>query len=944
MKGNISRFSHRPEEHFSAVLQVQGGMVTDADLGEQAIIARSRTDGLGHDAVGGGVPVEGGAVEIDTDGLPALTEGVVYAEGVRGHVRSTRDEVDGPLDLYSAQVDFPLAPEIAGGEQVVYVDIWERMVSSLEDPLLADAGLHGVETAFRARTMTQIKVAELEDIEAISSGSGRFPRIGTGRLSVAPVDPETIIDTCDPCADVVTEAQMVTNTLFRIEILRVRGDADDPRELVVAWSAENGSAIAPADVNTEDFERAGAVYEFFSPVTESHLGVHPDSGDAAVSTFTADLDVDPPATEAPEGGVWSFVRRWDGIALIDLSSETVEQIGTGPLPVLEDDALTITTDAFAATINFNDAAVVAGDYWLIETRRFSDEPIRVVQDTPIGILHHYCPLFRIADRDPQELTDQERRKLSFPALMDLPASHVGLDNTCEKLFGDAENVQDALDNLCSISADDITFDPTGCPRLYDSATDVQAALDNLCRVDFGNERVLRFLHDWGVVCGVIPRFVGRRPPEVSISAGQILDRSGQMGSVDAFVVDLNSLVGTEFFLFDSLDSFANEFAEGGVCLALAIAEGGVIQPYLVPKDQAFEPANPSFLSVLTECMQQNPPFQGPTDLSDRPAAERAALDKVFYGAANENLAGSQRLNGREFQLASTFNDDLIAEYRGHVNNDADIETLDRRLAEIDREIDVEGATGEVRETRRLQRESLRFRAVQESNLERFQRCLCEALLPRCPILDDAPHLVPIGCVEGFVEGQEIFLRRVCAYDCRKQAMSWRMINYYIPEVRAAYAQRLAEACCTTPTPPQGGGGLTNPNLGLAQAIPLEAANNTGFFTERVDKSFSILTGQQPANEVTIKPDVGNLAQDQAERVLIGNGIEITETIDLGSTDAVQTLRDRSVGIDPASLVLDAGKLQPGDKVALLIQDGVAVDYIKVEQGPGKFLFEKAQAA
>ncbi|MEM7238868.1 MAG: hypothetical protein AAF501_13750 [Pseudomonadota bacterium] len=76
----------------------------------------------------------------------------------------------------------------------------------------------------------------------------------------------------------------------------------------------------------------------------------------------------------------------------------------------------------------------------------------------------------------------------------------------------------------------------------------------------------------------------------------------------------------------------------------------------------------------------------------------------------------------------------------------------------------------------------------------------------------------------------------------------------------------------------------------------------------------------------------------------GPGIEITETIDLGSTDAVQTLRDRSVGIDPASLVLDAGKLQPGDKVALLIQDGVAVDYIKVEQGPGKFLFEKAQAA
>ncbi|MEM7505606.1 MAG: DUF6519 domain-containing protein [Pseudomonadota bacterium] len=942
MKGNISRQSHRPENRYSGVFQVQGGMVTDADLGEQAAIARMRVDALGHDAVCGGVPAKDGAVSIGEGDLPGLTEGTIYAEGVRGETVAS-DAFEGAMGYYDVQVDFPLAPAVGEVEQqIVYVDIWERMVSLLEEPDLADAGLHGVETAFRSRTMTQIKLAPASEAEAIANGAGRFPRIGTGQLSVTPVDPETIFDECDPCADIVSAEQTVANALFRIEVLQVAGNANAPTSVTIGWSAENASAIAPSDVNPEDFERAGAVYEFFSPVTESHLGVHANSGDVQVSSFAVNLADGPTDPTAPEGGDWPFVRRWDGIVEVDTATEVVTRVGGGTLPVMDTSVFTLTVDAFTATLDFTGATVVAGDYWLVEMRRFSEDPIRAVQPGPIGILHNYCPLFRLEDGEPQPLTDAEHRKLSFPFLADLPATHIGFDNNCTKLYEDAENLQEALDNLCNIDASDIAFDPSDCRRLYDNTDNVQDALINLCRVDFGNERLLRLLHDWGVVCGVLLRRSPNNTGAVNVSSGSILDRAGRLGDLDAMQIDLNELAGSEFFHFDSLDSFANEFAEGGVCLALAIDEGGEIRPHVLPKNLAFEPQDPTFLTVLRDCVEERPVFVPADDFTTRPAAEQATLNKVFYGAANQQLASGQRLNGAEFAVAERYNDNLIEEYRAHIQDEEEFALLQARLDEVDEELQVNQATGAVRETRRLQREAARYRLVQESNQERYQRCICDALFPRCPELGEPPHFVPIGCVEGRVGNGRIVIRQVCPYECRKQVMSWRMMQYFITEMRANFSRRLAEACCRPPRQP--GGPLTHLDLPLAQAIPPEAAAQPNFFFDRAERSFDILTGNQPANEYQVKPDVGNLATDQAELVLKGNGIEVAEAIELSDTEAVAKLREKSVGIEAQDLLFDQGKLKPGDRVALITQDGVAVDYIKLEEGPGKFIFEAREIA
>jgi hypothetical protein len=936
MKGNISRDSHRPANRFSGVYQVQGGMVTDADLGEQASIARRRVDALGHDTACCGVPAKDGAVGLAPGAggalVPFLREGTVYAEGVRGELRGT-DPAAGGMDLYALQVDFPLRPDLpATGEHIVYADLWERMISRLEEAYLADAGLHGAETAFRSRTMTQIKIAPLDQRDAIADGVGRFPRIGTGELTVTQIDPQTIFDQCDPCADTVAADQAVPNALYRLEVVSVQGDANDPASIRIAWSSENASAMAAATVNPEDFERAGAVYELFSPVTESHLGVHHDSADARTTAFVEDLSETPSPAAAPEGGAWPYVRRWDGMATVDLGAGTVDRIGAGPPVQVANRVVTITTDTFTAELDFDGKSIVAGDYWLVELRRLGDPPIVAVQALPVGVLHNYCPLFRLVDGTPAPVTDAEERQLSFPALNDVPATHVGFTNDCAKLYGDAENVQEALTELCNISAEDIAFDPSDCPRLFDTTDNVQDALINLCKVDFGTDRILRLMMDWGVICGVIPRTSGVNDSLIRISAGAILDRAGTLGDVGDLELDLNKL-GDAQIHFDSRDRMARTLAEGKLCLALAIDEGGQIEVHLSTEEAIFSPEDPTFLSTYQACLESTPKFDFAASLAALDDADRGVIDKVYLaGAKQDSLGIGARLDQAEFLTAQGYNQKVLDEYVAFTGSPDEGERIQTQWKQLEEQIDVGGATGETREIRQMQLEAAKAQVLVRTDQERRLHCLCEALLPRCPQIGKPPHLVPIACLSGdFSERDGFVIDRVCTYCCRKQALTWRTLQYFIAELRDVFADRLAEECCAVPGPqapskPTGFGGLVAEQIGLDS------------ITHQVDQGFAILQGRKPPNEFQVAPEIANLSQAAASDALLGNGVEVTEVVDVADADAIAKIRDKTVGATSLDQLLATGEVRPGDKVALIVQEGVALDYIKLESGPGRYIF------
>ncbi|MET0179939.1 MAG: DUF6519 domain-containing protein [Novosphingobium sp.] len=939
MKGNISRHSFRDDRPYSGVFQVQGGMVTDADLGEQAATARARSDALGAGTAGTGVPAGGGVVDLAQPGGPRLVPGTVFAEGVRGVVAATA-ETASPLALLGLQADFPVAPALpASGDFFVYADVWERTVVPLEDPLLTDPGFHGAETALRQKTVAQLKFAPLAQLAALGDPAGPLPATGGGRLTANPVDSETIADECDPCADTVKAEQTVANALFRIEIVHVRGDPQAPERFTVAWSAENAAAIAPAGVNAEDFGRAGAVYETFSLVTETHLGVHHLPGALARSSFV-DKVGDTPADQptGPDGKPWPFLRRWDGAGEVVFGGAAPVVRGSGGIS-LAGRVLTIATGTLTARIDFTGVAIVAGDFWLIETRRFAGQPIRVVSETPLGIRHRFCPLVRVADGAILPLTDAEERRLSFPTLPDLAATHVRYDNACPKLYHGAENVQEALAALCDINAADIAFDPAGCPRLYDGADTVQAALNNLCKVDFGIERHMRLLMDWGVVCGVIPARVSAT--RISWSAGTILDRAGRLGEVPAATLDAAKLLEPESFHFDSNEHFAAMLRADRVCLALGIEEGGRIVAHLAPDDFAFGPVQPTFFSAFTQCRDAKRPFAFKEHYEKVPVSTRATIDKVLYAGASAKLAGSQRLDTAEQTTARAYNDALVAEYKTHVADTDIAALLDGRIAEIDEQVRPQEASGSVRETLQLQRETLVYQAVRETEEERIRRCLCDALLPRCPVIGEPPFLVPIACVRGRMAGGQLTITELCAHCCRKQALTWHTVQYFIAELRKSLETKLRDSCCPAEKPPAGP--FRPKRAGWAVEEALKPDFSAAKLYQHAERSFDIFAGRAAPTEYRVNPRVVDLGIDQAKTALGGHGVEVTQTIDVGDAAAVAKLRAASSGIGAADLVRDSGAIKPGDKVALIVQDGVAVDYIKLDTGGSKPLFERSEA-
>jgi hypothetical protein len=940
MKSLISRESYRPQKRYSGIYHVQGSMVTDADLDERSRITQDRTDNMGKDAVQDGVPSVGGAVAIGAGNALSLKEGVIYADGVRGVLTaaSNANLIDA-MSLFSAQADFPLSPPLPNsGSQIIYADLWERPVYPLEDPYLADIGLHGAVTAIRTRTMTQLKAAPLAAGAQIETGTGAFPQIGSAILSVTPLNAVILADDCDPCADVVSAEQTVANALWRLEVVNVTGAANAPTEITLAWSIENSAAIAPADVVHDEFERTGMVYEFFSEVTESHMGVLADPSQAMRSAFVDDMAT-PPAPLTDSDGTplpWPYVRRWDGHAVIDLSAADVtSEIGGGFQISVAGQKVTLRVEAFEVELDLAGAAVMAGDYWLVELRRFAPQAkrIRLVQETPFGVIHHYCTLFRVdAAGAILPPTDAELRKLSFPALSDLPATHVGFDNQCTKLYADASNVQQALDNLCDISAADIAFNPT-CPELYDDVKNVQGALDALCNIDFSVHASFRLLFDWGVLCGIVPALLKVETGKIQITAGAFLDRSGRITRFSGGAFDLSQLEPGKQVLFDSADNLRVALKKGEACLALAAGEGGQVDLFVVPVGLAFGPDDPGFMATAQKCLEEKEIIKLDDFVAKLPKNQVAVANKIMVTSSGRKaFGGSAKLTEAEAREAAAFNEKLFKQFEMTASSEETAQ-LKARMAQAKKDNPIGNTQGAAREVRQMQQATAIFAAFLKSDEERLRRCVCRALFPTCPpALGEPPFLVPIACLHGaFDDG--FHLSRVCPFCCRKQAMTWRSLQYFIGDSRDKVARVFAQVCCH----------VTDDDDIVKPDIKYDPGKYTHIVAADLVDEYKLkeaFVGRPPQSPTDIKKKVvvNDLSTDDAKKTLLGNGIEIAATIDVDDEKAIQIIQEKTVGLSAADQLIAAEDVRPGDKVGLLLQDGVARGYVILEKGSGKLPF------
>jgi hypothetical protein len=221
MKGDFSRLTYNPKDHYVAVLHQQGRVFLDSDwnadvLERLALLRRELTDVIGNC----GVPEPGTAFEISPGIEPndfQVAAGRCYVHGVLCLLESDTTYLSQPDLLDPPAITIPSAGSTAYG--LVYLEVWHRLITYLEDDNVREIALNGPDTATRLKTISQIKILPLPNSPADFSLANiiRFlPTPGAGTLTTLQPVPAQVPNLCQlPDPGNFTGRQ---NHLYRVQI------------------------------------------------------------------------------------------------------------------------------------------------------------------------------------------------------------------------------------------------------------------------------------------------------------------------------------------------------------------------------------------------------------------------------------------------------------------------------------------------------------------------------------------------------------------------------------------------------------------------------------------------------------------------------------------------------------------------------------------------------
>lgn len=257
MKGDFSRDTFDPAKRYSRVLQQQGRVQLDADWNEQGAILLHQLRTMARDLIGAhGAPAAAPGFEIIADPFDKRLPKEVAATLKPGSflIGPGRYYVDGILvendryRPYHRQTGFPFNdgtdPDTLKDTRhsmLVYLDVWERLVTAAEDPAIADPALGGADTAARAQLVWQVKVLT-QDPNGAAPGCasvGALPELGGGTLRARARLEKPVTDPCAIPPD--ARYRGAENQLYRVEIHQ----GGSAKETTFTWSRENGSVLFP---------------------------------------------------------------------------------------------------------------------------------------------------------------------------------------------------------------------------------------------------------------------------------------------------------------------------------------------------------------------------------------------------------------------------------------------------------------------------------------------------------------------------------------------------------------------------------------------------------------------------------------------------------------------------------------------------------------------------
>ncbi len=477
MAGDYTKFSFKHKKNYSGVYKQQGRVSLDSDWNEQSEIEdrrwRSETiDIIGKCVVPSSTPEGFQVIPTIEPGTFNIGIGRAYVDGIQAECHGldpqcydpVLGEEQGTLPVpYNDQpylpAPLPTALSSAGDTDLIYLDVWQREVTVIEDPGLKEIALGGPDTTTRIQTAWQVKaIIDVGDnvscLGAIDSWDELTLPSG-GRLTTSTQVPPPDDNPCSISA--AGGYRGLENRLYRLEI-------HTPGPLGIAkfkWSRNNASVMTSVTaINTDQItvESIGRddILRFnvgdWVEITDDYLEFQSLSGQmgkitnideanlvVTINSSVQELFLPDSGITDPNERAYFFadrhtrLRRWDQSE--DLDSKGLLTVPDNPTDMVDiEDGIRVSFDLDPTGGEFK-----IGDYWVFYAR-IADGSVELLEDAPPrGIKHHYCRLALVTWSNDNVPTIVDDCRIFWPP--------VEKEGCCTAVVHPGESIQSALDSL-----------------------------------------------------------------------------------------------------------------------------------------------------------------------------------------------------------------------------------------------------------------------------------------------------------------------------------------------------------------------------------------------------------------------------------------------------------------------------------------------------------------
>ncbi|MFO0952911.1 MAG: DUF6519 domain-containing protein [Isosphaeraceae bacterium] len=455
MHGDFSRLPRGPIGAYTQVLKQQGRVELDSDWNEQGAIAEGLRRTALRDVVGesGAPKFHAGfrVLELPLSESPPtdflLSAGRFYADGLMIDLENTIRYSNQAAPLLQPALDVAV-----GRTDLVYLEVWQRHVTALEDPDLREVALGGPDTTTRLATAWRVRVRPgVGDGFTCGDRPEGWPPTPTGSgLLTTSLAAE--VDPGDPCL-IAAEGGFrgLENRLYRVEI-HTGGDVG---AATFKWSRDNGAVVFAVDSFPAAHPdrvvlkrlgrdrtltlRRGDWVEVLDDATEYFSSELGQAGTLArvedlLDDRTIVLDRPLPADRYDAATRHARVRRWDQTDNLDPDGA----VPTGAGPISLEDGIQV---SFAA------GSYRTGDFWTFRARTATGSIDILTNEPAQGVAHRYYSLaviqwFQVGEQWSGEVTNCPPL---FPPLTHICAGDVCYEGGCGV---GGKTVEDALNALC----------------------------------------------------------------------------------------------------------------------------------------------------------------------------------------------------------------------------------------------------------------------------------------------------------------------------------------------------------------------------------------------------------------------------------------------------------------------------------------------------------------